>query len=250
MSLDDSKPFDQPSFYRSVIGGLQYLTLSRPDIAFTVNKLSQFMHSPTQRHWSACKRLLRYLRGTLGEGLLFKPSKAWTIECFSDADWAGSLDDRKSTTGYCIYLGGNLITWCSRKQKAVAKSSTEAEYRALSQTATEIAWLHSLFKELTLKHKIPAVVWCDNAGAKQLSVNPVFHSRTKHIEVDVHYIRDMIAQGLIEIRFVPTLEQTADIFTKAISIEQFKYLKNKLVVNIKAESSLREAVENTDISHT
>ena len=139
--------------------------------------------------------------------------------------------------------------WTSKKQKAVAKSSTEAEYRALSQTATEIAWLCSLFKELGLKHKGPAVIWCDNAGAKQLSANPVFHSRTKHIEVDVHYIRNMIEQGLAEIRFIPTKEQTADIFTKAISIEQFQYLKDKLVTP-QREPSLRESVENADHSCT
>ena len=155
---------------------------------------------------------------------MFKPALTWNIECFSDADWASSIDDRKYTTGYCIYLGGNLITWCSKKQKAVAKSSTEAEYRALSQTGTEIAWLHSLFKELGMQHNMPAIVWCDNAGAKQLSSNPVFHSRTKHIEVDIHYIRDLINRGIVEVRFVPTKEQTANVFTKAISIDQFNYL--------------------------
>uniref|UniRef100_A0A803NKY9 Uncharacterized protein n=1 Tax=Cannabis sativa TaxID=3483 RepID=A0A803NKY9_CANSA len=161
---------------------------------------------------------------------MFKQSKDLNVECFSDADWAGSIDDRKSTTGYCVYLGGNLITWSSKKQKAVAKSSTKVEYRALSQTASEVAWLNSLFKELGIPHKLPAIIWCDNAGAKLLASNPIFHSRTKHIEVDVHYIRDQVKQGKIEIRHIPTSEQTADIFTKAISIQQFKYLKNKLVV--------------------
>ena len=107
--------------------------------------------------------------------------------------------------GIVCTWGGNLITWTSKKQKAVAKSSTEAEYRALSQTSTEVAWLLSLFKEPELKHQGPAVIWCDNVGAKQLSANPVFHSRTKHIEVDVHYIRSMIEQGLVEVRFIPTI---------------------------------------------
>uniref|UniRef100_A0A803Q706 Reverse transcriptase Ty1/copia-type domain-containing protein n=1 Tax=Cannabis sativa TaxID=3483 RepID=A0A803Q706_CANSA len=230
LSLNDSKVFDHPSFFRSVMGGLQYLTLSHPDIAFTVNKLSQFMHSPTQHHWNVCKRLLRYLKGTIGQGILFKPSKEWNVECFSDADWAGSIDDRKSTTGYCVYIGGNLITWCSKKQKAVAKSSTEAEYRALSQTATEIAWLYSLFTELGIKHKLLTVIWCDNAGANQLSSNPMFHSSTKHIEVDVHYVRDLIKQGIVEVRHIPTSEQTAHIFTKPLSISQFSYLKDKLAI--------------------
>ncbi|XP_062075375.1 uncharacterized mitochondrial protein AtMg00810-like [Humulus lupulus] len=139
LSTGDSKIFHQPTIFQSVMGGLQYLTLSRPDIAFT----------------TVCKRLLRYLRGTIG--LVFKPSNHWAVECFSDADWAGSSDDRKSTAGYCVYLGGNLITWCSKKQKAIAKSSTEVEYRVLSHTATEMAWMHSLFEELGLNHKVPAV---------------------------------------------------------------------------------------------
>lgn len=124
------------------------------------------MNNPTQLHWNACKWLLRYLKGTLGEGLLFKTSNERNIECFSDADWAGSIDDRNSTMGYFISIGGNLITWFSKKQTAVATSSTEAENRALSQTTTEISWLHSLFKELGLAYKIPAVILCDNSGAK------------------------------------------------------------------------------------
>ena len=143
-----------------------------------------------------------------------------------------------------------LITWSSKKQRVVAKSSTEAEYRALSQTTAEIAWLHSIFKEFGLTHKTPAIIWCDNAGAKQLLANPVFHNRTKHIEVDVHYIRDLIAQGLVEIRFVPTTEQTTDIFTKAVSIDKFRYLNSKLTIMSKPESSLREPVEKNGYAHT
>ena len=131
-STTDSELFSQPSLYRSTIGALQYLTMTRPDLAFSVNKLSQFLQAPTVAQWNACKLFLRYVKGTLSHGLFFKPAPFLALEGYSYADWASNLDDRKSVSGVCIFLGGNLITWSSRKQKVVAKSSTEAEYRAKS----------------------------------------------------------------------------------------------------------------------
>ena len=129
---------DKPEVYRSTIGALQYLTLTRPDIAYSVNKLSQYLKSPTVNHWNACKRVLRYIKGTPHLGLHFKPSSLLTLEGYSDADWASSLDDRKSTSGFCMFLGANMVNWSSRKQRAVARSSTESEYRALASAATEL----------------------------------------------------------------------------------------------------------------
>ncbi|XP_031269061.1 secreted RxLR effector protein 161-like [Pistacia vera] len=150
LTPDDSDLFDNPTLYCSTIGALQYFILSRPDIAYSVNKLSRFLKAPTQLHWQACKRLLRYIKGTSNYGVHFTKSHRFQLECFTDADWASSLHDRRSTNGYCVFLGSNLIQWYSRKQRVVALSSTEAEYQALVQGSIEIVWFCSLFTELGL----------------------------------------------------------------------------------------------------
>ena len=174
---EDNSLFEQPTVYKSIIGGLQYLTTTRHDIAFSVNKLSQFLQSPTINHWNACKRVLRYLKGTSTYGFLFRPVTKMALIGYSDADYANYLDDRRSITRYAICLGENLIAWCARKQKVVARSSAESEYKALASAATEILWLQSLFTELGVP-KLAAVpiIWCDNVGASSLASNPIFHA--------------------------------------------------------------------------
>ena len=134
--------------YRSTIGALQYLTLTRPDLAFSVNKLSQFLQAPTVAQWNACKRILRYVKGTLSHGLFFQPTQLLTLEGFANADWAKILDDRKSVSGICVFFGGNLVTWSLRKQRVIARSRTEAEYRALSSAATNLIWIQNLLAEI------------------------------------------------------------------------------------------------------
>ena len=153
------------------------------------------------------------------------------MECFADADWAGNIDDRKSTGGHCLYLGGNLVSWSSKKQGVVARSSTEAEYRSLASAATDILWFQSLFKELGIALIGTPILWCDNLSAKQLAHNPVFHSRTKHLEIDLHFLRDLVAAQKLDIRFVSTEFQTADIFTKPLSISRFQRLSSKLITD-------------------
>ncbi|KAH9654345.1 hypothetical protein KPL70_027718 [Citrus sinensis] len=151
-----------------------------------------------------------------------------TLTGYTDADWANNIDDRKSTGGYYIYLGNNLISWSSKKQNAVARSSTESEYRALANTTAEILWLQSVLKELQVPLIEIPIIWCDNTGAASLAANPIHHSRTKHIEIDVHFVRDIISKGGVEVRYVPTEYQPADIFTKALPADRFQRLRDKL----------------------
>ncbi|KAD3642361.1 hypothetical protein E3N88_31585 [Mikania micrantha] len=241
LSLGDSPPFADPVKYRQIVGALQYATLTRPDISFAVNKVCQFMHSPTENHWSAVKRILRYLKGTSNQGLLLSHKSssqlhAYTdtafnsLSAFSDADWAGCPDDRRSTGGFAIYLGSNLVSWSARKQRTVSRSSTESEYKALADTVAELTWLQTLLQELRVRVQSVPTLWCDNLGATYLSANPVFHARTKHVEVDFHFVREKVAQGHLSVQFISTHDQIADVFTKPLSTDRFTLLRSKLQV--------------------
>ena len=214
--------------YRSLVGALQYLTLTRPDISFAANKVCQFLHAPTSSHWTAAKRILRYVKNTLSVGLTFNKSSSTLFSAFSDSDWAGCLDDRRSTGGFAVFFGPNLISWCARKHATVSRSSTEAEYKALANATAEIIWVKSMLKELGMSHIQTPCLWCDNLGATYLSANPVFHARTKHIEIDYHFVRERVASKELEIRFVHSKDQVAYGFTKALSTKPFEEFKRNL----------------------
>jgi histone deacetylase 1/2 len=211
--------------YRSLVGALQYLTLTRPDISYGVNKVCQYLHAPTTTHWSAVKRILRYVKGTLDMGLKIRKANSMLVSAFSDADWAGCVDDRRSTGGFAVFLGPNLISWSARKQPTVSRSSTEAEYKALANATAEFMWIQKLMKELKISHPPIARLWCDNIGARYLSANPVFHARTKHIEIDFHFVRERVAQKLLDIRYIHTNDQLADGFTKPLATCKMRFLE-------------------------
>ena len=159
----------------------------------------------------AVKRILHYVKGTLRTGLSFRKAASTSISIFTDADWAGCPDDRRSTGGFAIFVGPNLISWSSKKQPTVSRSSTEAKYKALANGAAEAIWVASLLKELGVT--VP-VLWCDNLGATYLTANPVFHARTKHIKIDFHFVRERVASRALEVSFISSDDQLADVFTK------------------------------------
>ena len=168
LSLYDGSPLgpEDATRYTSIVGALQYLTLTRPDIAFSVNKVCQFLHAPTTVHWTAVKRILRYVKQCTQLGIKIHKSGSTLVSAFSDADWAGSVDDRKSTGGFAVFLGSNLISWSSRKQNTVSRLSTESEYKAVTNATAELMWMQTLLKELNVKSPQAARLWCDNLGAK------------------------------------------------------------------------------------
>jgi len=231
LSAFDGDSMEDPILYRSTVGSLQYLSLTRPDLAFAVKRECQFMHKPSKLHWQAVKRILRYLKHTVSHGLLLTRLNISILEAFSDADWAGCPDDRKSTGGYCVFLGSNLISWSSKKHPTVSRSSTEAEYKSVANATAELLWIQYLLRDLGVPLSSPPKLWCDNIGATYLAANPVFHARTKHVEIDFHFVRGQVAAKTLQILFTPSKEQIADILTKPIVSNWFQWLCSKLNVH-------------------
>lgn len=241
LSLHSGTALDDGKEYRAVLGSLQYLAFTRPDIAFAVNKLSQFMHRPTDSHWQAAKRVLRYLAGTISHGILLRNDTPLTVHAYSDADWGGDVDDLTSTAAYIVYLGSSPISWSSKKMRGVARSSTEAEYRAVANTASELSWICSLLSELGIHLPTAPVIYCDNIGATYLCANPVFHSRMKHIALDYHFVRGNIQSGALRVAHVSTKDQLADSLTKPLFRSRFQELNSK--IGVTSGSILRGCVK-------
>ncbi|XP_038880011.1 uncharacterized mitochondrial protein AtMg00810-like [Benincasa hispida] len=221
--------------YRRLVGKLNYLTLTRPDIAYSVSIVSQYMSCPTVNHWVSLEHILCYLKVALGCGLLYKDYGHTNIECISNADWVGSKEDIRSTLGYCVFVGGNLISWKSKKKNVVSRSSAKSEYRAMAQSVCELIWIYQLLVELRFEITTPTKLWCDNQATLHIASNPEFHERTKYIEVDCHFVREEIQQGLVSTGYVKTREQLGDIFMKALDGRRIDYLCNKLgMINVYA----------------
>lgn len=220
--------FLTPSLYHNLAGALQYITIMRPDVSYTVNKSCQFMHKPIESHFTAMKRLLRYLKATIDLNLQLRSASSLHLQAFSNADWAGCPDARRFTNGYCIFRGPNLVSWSSKKQRVVARSSTEAEYRVLAVATAEVTWLQHLLKELHVSLPQAPTLWCDKWSAT--TANPIFHTRTKHIELDFHFVREKVASKDLEVRYINSLDQLADIFTKSQPSCRFHLLRSKLAV--------------------
>ncbi|KAL5734182.1 hypothetical protein ACOSP7_032043 [Xanthoceras sorbifolium] len=191
------------------------------------------MNNPTEEHMNAVTRILRYLKMTPGKGLFFAKSTKRDIKIFSDSDWAGSVTDRRSTSGYCTYIWGNLVTWRSKKQSVVARSSVEAEFKAIAHGICEGLWLYRVMAELKISVEGPMKMFCDNQVAISIAKNPVHHDRTKHVEIDRHFIKEKIEEGTLKLLYTPTAFQTANILTKALPRVHFEDLCCKLgMINI------------------
>jgi hypothetical protein len=179
------------------------------------------MHDPRETHLVAAKRILRYLQGTISHGLVIPRSAPTQLTVYTDADWAGCPDTRRSTSGYAVFLGSSLVSWSSKRQPTVSRSSAEAEYRAVANGVAEATWLQQLLQELRHPLQSATLVYCDNVSAVYLSTNPVQHQRTKHVEIDLHFVRERVAIGAVRVLHVPTTLQFADIFTKGLPSSVF-----------------------------
>ncbi|GKD90540.1 ribonuclease H-like domain-containing protein [Tanacetum coccineum] len=226
----DGDPVSDPSLYRSLVGSLQYLTFTHLELPYGVQQVCLYMHDPREPHLSAMKRILRYVRGTLDHGLQLYISPTSQLIAYSDADWAGCPTTRRSTSGYCVFLGDNLITWSSKRQHVTSRSSAKAEYRGVANAVAETAWVRNLLRELLVPLRTATLVYCDNVSAVYLSCNPVQHQRTKHIEIDIHFVRDFVATGHVRVLHVPSRYQFADIFTKGLPSPLFAEFRSSLSV--------------------
>lgn len=197
-------PVDDPTMFRSLAGALQYLTFTRPDISYAVQQICLFMHDPRAPHLAALKRILRYIKGTADHGLFVPSSADLSLVAYSDADWEGCPDTRRSTSGYCVFFGSSLVSWSSKRQTTASRSSAEAEYRGVANAVAEIIWLRQLLYDLQCPVSRATLVYCDNISAVYLSSNPVQHQRRKHIEIDLHFVRDQVALGLVRVLLVPS----------------------------------------------
>lgn len=230
LSAEIGEKVQDPTLYRSLAGALQYLTFTRPDIAYGVHQVCLYMHDLRVPHMNALRRIIRYIKGTLRHGLQMVKGDIGCLTAYSDADWAGCPDTRRSTSGYCVFLGPNLVSWSAKRQRTVSRSSSEAEYKGVANAVAELSWLRNLMTELHLKISKTSVVYCDNISSVYLASNPVKHQRTKHIELDIHFVREKVAIGEVKVMFVPSSLQYADIFTKGLPTTLFKEFRSSLTI--------------------
>lgn len=214
--------------YKQMVGSLMYLTATRPDLMYVVCLVSRYMEKPTELHLLAVKRIFRYLNGTIDLGILYNRKGKEDLVAFTDSDYAGDFDDRRSTSGYVFLLGTGSIAWSSKKQAVVSLSTTEAEFISTALCACQCIWLRRILVTLGFSQSGCSTIYCDNNSAIKLSKNPVFHGRSKHIDVRYHFLRDLVRDGKIELIHCGTEEQVSDIMTKPLKVEAFVKFSKEL----------------------
>lgn len=244
LNNQDGEPLQDAEKYRSLVGKLNFLTNTRPDISFTIQTLSQFIQPPRTPHWQALIHTLNYIHSTCGQGIVLKGNDKLVLQAYTDSDWGACPTTRRSVSGYLVLLGKSPISWKSKKQPTVSRSSSEAEYRAMANAASEVTWVVKLLKEIGVHKLEPVTLHCDSQSAIDIAKNPVFHDRTKHIEIDCHFTRDKVLEGLIQLSYLPTQHQLANILTKILPSSHFKELLSKLGVS-EPPPSLRGDIKNT-----
>ncbi|CAO2820878.1 unnamed protein product [Amaranthus hypochondriacus] len=230
-------PCSDPTLYRSLAGALQYPTFTRPDIFYAVQQICLFMHDPRVEHMAALHRIIRYIKGTFAHGLQLYKSSISSLISYTDADWGGCPDTRRSTFGYCVFLGDNLVSWSAKRQPTVSRFSAEAEYCGVANVVSETCWIRNLLLELHCAITTATLVYCDNVSAVYLSGNPIHHQRTKHIEMDIHFVREQVKRGDIRVLHVPSRFQIADIFTKGLPQILFEDFRSSLSVRQPPDST-------------
>lgn len=204
LAADDGPPVKDPTLYGSLAGALQYLTFTRPDISFAVQQICLFMYDPWESHFNALKLILRCVKGTISHGLQLNRSAPTSLVVYTDADWAGFPTTRRSTSGYCVFLGDTLISWSSKRQNTISRSIVEAKYRGVANGVSEATWIQNLLLELKCPLQRATIVYCDNVSDVYLSLNPVKHQRTKHVELDIHFVCERVALGQVRVLHVPS----------------------------------------------
>uniref|UniRef100_A0A803QFR2 Reverse transcriptase Ty1/copia-type domain-containing protein n=1 Tax=Cannabis sativa TaxID=3483 RepID=A0A803QFR2_CANSA len=239
LSKDVGPPVNDATSYCSLIGKLLFFTITQPNVACAVNRLSQYNSDPRQPHLKTAYRIIQYLKGTPGQGLMLYSNnisqlpvdRLFQLQAFSDADWGTCLDTRLPITGFCIFFRQSLISWKSKKQSNLSKSSAEAKYRSLANITCEIIWLHNILTDFSISSSQPTTIHCDNQAAIHISKNAVFHEGTKHVDIDCHIVREQVNKNHIKLSYVPSRHNITDMMTKALFPTQFKTLLSKMSVS-------------------
>ncbi|KAI5438952.1 hypothetical protein KIW84_024615 [Lathyrus oleraceus] len=246
VSKDENGVSVDQSFYKSMIGSLLYLTTSRPDIAFVVGVCARYQAEPKVSHLNQLKRILKYVNGTSDYGMTYTHGSGSMLTGYCDADWTGSVDDRKSTSGGCFFLGNNLISWFSKKPNCMSLSTAEAEYIAAGSSCSQLVWMKQMPTEYNVTQDV-MTLYCDNLSAINISKNPIQHSRTNHTDIRHHFIRELVEEKIIALEHVTTEMQLADIFTKALNANQFECLRGKLgICNSSDNPTSKDDMHHTD----